>query len=115
MWPTKSEKDIEIKISDIITALQESSKLHASDYLEGLLDQMPESQRWALLKLVTGGLRVGVSARMARLALSKSYEIEVDEIEQIWNTFEGTNVFQICPKWSTFGRCRTNFDNLPWQ
>ncbi len=64
--------------------LQESSKLHASDYLEGLLDQMPESQRWALLKLVTGGPRVGVSARMARLALSKSYEIEVDEIEQIW-------------------------------
>ena len=84
IWPTKSVKDIEIKISDIITVLQESSKLHASDYLEGLLDQMPESQRWALLKLVTGGLRVGVSARMARLALSKSYEIEVDEIEQIW-------------------------------
>ena len=35
------------------------------------LDALDATGRWALLKLVTGGLRVGVSARLAKLALAE--------------------------------------------
>ena len=38
--------------------------------LEGWLDALDADGRWALLKLLTGGLRVGVSARLAKQALA---------------------------------------------
>ena len=39
--------------------------------VSGWLDALDATGRWALLKLVTGGLRVGVSARIAKLALAE--------------------------------------------
>src|SRR6202012_6069041 len=41
--------------------------------------------RWALLKLLTGGLRVGVSARLAKQALADLGGVDVAEIEEIWH------------------------------
>ena len=38
-----------------------------------------------LLKLITGALRVGVSARLAKTALAMFGEVELDEIEQLWH------------------------------
>ncbi len=40
--------------------------------------------RHALLKLVTGGLRVGVSARIAKLALADYGRQPPAEIEELW-------------------------------
>ena len=45
---------------------------------------MDETGRWALLKLVTGGLRIGVSARLAKTAVGALGEKEPHEIELIW-------------------------------
>ncbi len=42
--------------------------------------------RWALLKLLTGGLRVGVSARLAKQALADLGGIDVAEIEEVWHS-----------------------------
>ena len=36
--------------------------------IEEWLDPLDATGRWALLKLITGGLRVGVSARLAKVA-----------------------------------------------
>ncbi|ODT09068.1 MAG: ATP-dependent DNA ligase, partial [Kaistia sp. SCN 65-12] len=44
-----------------------------------------ETGRWALLKLVTGGLRIGVSARLAKQALADFGGVEVNEIEELWH------------------------------
>ena len=88
IWPKADNKNIEVKISNVIRELQNSSGLDASNYLQRLLDQMPEVQRWALLKLLTGGLRVGVSARMVRLAIAQTYGIDINEIEQVWPLIE---------------------------
>ena len=41
--------------------------------------------RWALLKLVTGGLRIGVSARLAKTAAASLGNKEPDEIEVLWH------------------------------
>src|SRR5262249_48607437 len=40
--------------------------------------------RWALLKLVTGGLRIGVSARLAKTAVAALGDKAPDDIELIW-------------------------------
>src|SRR5262249_32689769 len=48
------------------------------------LDELDETGRWALLKLVTGGLRIGVSARLAKTAVAALGDKDVDEIELVW-------------------------------
>ena len=53
--------------------------------VERLLDRLDASARFALLKLVTGGLRVGVSARLAKAALADLGGREVAEIEEVWH------------------------------
>jgi len=48
------------------------------------LDALDETGRWALLKLVTGGLRIGVSARLAKTAAAALGDKEPNEVEIIW-------------------------------
>ncbi|MDC3311980.1 cisplatin damage response ATP-dependent DNA ligase [Alphaproteobacteria bacterium] len=88
IWPNTTRQVSGIRISDIISKLKTANRKDAGTLVQEWLDQLPESQRWALLKLLTGGLRVGVSARMVRLALAQSYQIDVNEIEQIWPLIE---------------------------
>ena len=48
------------------------------------LDALDETGRWALLKLVTGALRIGVSARLAKTAAAALGDKDPQEIELIW-------------------------------
>ena len=57
-----------------------------ADWLDGL----DATGRWALLKLVTGGLRVGASARIAKLALAEYGRQEPAEIEEVWHGLDAT-------------------------
>ena len=41
--------------------------------------------RFAIIKLVTGGLRIGVSARLAKQALADFGGVDVGEIEELWH------------------------------
>ena len=52
------------------------------------LDALDETGRWALLKLVTGALRIGVSARLAKTAVAALGDKDPDEIELIWPGLE---------------------------
>ena len=52
------------------------------------LDALDETGRWALLKLVTGALRIGVSARLAKTAAAALGDKDVTEIELIWPGLE---------------------------
>ncbi|MDM7459780.1 MAG: cisplatin damage response ATP-dependent DNA ligase, partial [Paracoccus sp. (in: a-proteobacteria)] len=49
------------------------------------LDRLGPSQRLAFLKLATGNMRVGLSARMARMALAEMGTPEVKDLEEIWH------------------------------
>jgi hypothetical protein len=51
----------------------------------GWLDQLDATGRWALLKLVTGGLRVGVSERLAKTAVAGLGAASLEEIEEVWH------------------------------
>ena len=56
-------------LSDVVRTLQLASKRETPQLLRRWLDGLDATGRWALLKLVTGGLRVGVSARLAKQAV----------------------------------------------
>lgn len=72
-------------LGETVQRLQRTSRADAPAVLSELLDRLDPSARYAVLKLVTGGLRVGMSARLAKLALSKFGEVDVSEIEEIWH------------------------------
>src|SRR5215213_2928899 len=53
--------------------------------LARMLDHLDASGRFALLKLATGELRLGVSARLAKTALANAFGLDVDSVEEVWH------------------------------
>jgi DNA ligase 1 len=88
MWPTPQQKvDVGTAsptLSAVIGTLATLGKSELPAQLARWLDQLDETGRWALLKLVTGGLRIGVSARLAKTAAAALGAMEAQEIELIW-------------------------------
>jgi DNA ligase-1 len=71
-------------LSSVVTALSSLGKSELPAQLARWLDQLNETGRWALLKLVTGGLRIGVSARLAKTAAAALGDKDPQEVELIW-------------------------------
>jgi DNA ligase 1 len=88
MWPTPQRKvdpgSPSPTLSAVIGTLATLGKSELPGQLARWLDQLDETGRWALLKLFTGGLRIGVSARLAKTAAAALGGIDVQEIELIW-------------------------------
>src|SRR6202011_927177 len=57
-------------LRDIVERLLTASRLEGPRLVETWLDGRDATGRWALIKLVTGGLRIGVSARLTKQALA---------------------------------------------
>ncbi|HET9069953.1 MAG TPA: cisplatin damage response ATP-dependent DNA ligase, partial [Amaricoccus sp.] len=72
-------------LAEVVATLRATSRREAPRTVERLLDRLDPSARFALLKLVTGGLRVGVSARLAKQALADFGQRDVTEIEELWH------------------------------
>jgi len=72
-------------LSEIVDKLRGASRGEVASLLEPWLDALDATGRWALLKLVTGSLRIGVSARLAKTALAEWGGVEIDRIEEIWH------------------------------
>ncbi|GGK29437.1 cisplatin damage response ATP-dependent DNA ligase [Salinarimonas ramus] len=72
-------------LSEVVEALATTSKSDLPARLAAWLDALDETGRWALLKLITGSLRIGVSARLAKTALASLGEMEPDAVEEVWH------------------------------
>ena len=72
-------------LAEVVAALETARKASCRGIVAGWLDTLDATGRWALLKLVTGGLRVGASARLAKLALAEYGQVEPAEIEEVWH------------------------------
>jgi DNA ligase-1 len=89
VWPARPGANRPPEISEVVEALRGVSQgRHAQALIEGWLDALDADGRWALLKLVTGGLRVGLSARLAKQALADLGGVPVSEIEEVWHALE---------------------------
>jgi DNA ligase-1 len=86
VWPAKTHAGTpEPELSEVVDALQSALRHDVQHLLEGWLDALDADGRWALLKLLTGGLRVGVSARLAKHALASLGPVDVAEVEELWH------------------------------
>jgi DNA ligase-1 len=77
--------DATISISEAVDRLRAASRLDAPRVLASMLDHLDASGRFALLKLATGELRVGVNARLAKQALADAFVLEVEAVEEVWH------------------------------
>ena len=86
MWPADPAKrpNAVPALSEVIETLSTLGKSQLPGQLARWLDGLDETGRWALLKLVTGGLRIGVSARLAKTAAASLGGKEPNEIEILW-------------------------------
>jgi DNA ligase 1 len=78
-----------LTLTDVVETLATLGKAQLPQQLARWLDALDETGRWALIKLVTGGLRVGVSARLAKAAVAALgnkdvQKVQVHDIEVIW-------------------------------
>jgi len=73
-----------LTLTDVVETLARLGKAQLAQQLARWLDALDETGRWALIKLVTGGLRVGVSARLAKAAVAALGDKDVQDVEVIW-------------------------------
>ena len=96
MWPAKQahiataptqqggEEEDSLALTDVVETLARLGKAQLPQQLARWLDALDETGRWALIKLVTGGLRVGVSARLTKAAIAALGDKDVHDLEVIW-------------------------------
>lgn len=72
-------------LGEVVAQLQAASRSDGPRVLATLLDCVGISARFAIIKLVTGGLRIGVSARLAKQALADFGGVDVTDIEELWH------------------------------
>ncbi|MBB3173618.1 DNA ligase-1 [Endobacter medicaginis] len=74
-------------LAEVVDGLMHTPKAELPALLEGWLDASDPPVRYAILKLMTGALRVGASARLAKTALAElaGGSVSVDEIEEVWH------------------------------
>ena len=85
IWPGEVLGNAEIGLAEVVERLASARPAELPGLLSGWLDRLAPAERWALLKLASGGLRVGVSAGLARQALATLGGVESGAIEEVWH------------------------------
>ena len=71
-------------LTEVVITLRTLGKTDLPKQLARWLDELDETGRWALLKLVTGAMRIGISARLAKTAAAELGDKDPHDIELIW-------------------------------
>jgi DNA ligase-1 len=90
MWPGSASSpaskagEESLTLTTVVEMLGTLGKSELPARLARWLDALDETGRWALIKLVTGGLRIGVSARLAKAAVAALGATDAQDIELLW-------------------------------
>ncbi len=85
IWPHHGDETPLPSLSELVELFNVTSKAELPRLIASLLTRASINERWALVKFATGALRIGVSARLAKTALSEMSGTPLQEIEEVWN------------------------------
>jgi len=88
IWPARGGANRPPELGEIVETLQGATRAEGPGHVERWLDGLDATGRWALLKLVTGGMRIGVSSRLAKTALARFGDVPLNDIEEVWHGLE---------------------------
>ena len=86
IWPERAPAEqADPSIDAVVTALSAATHATAPAVLAALLDSLDSNGRYAMLKLATGGMRIGVSSRLAKTAFAQAFAVPVDTVDELWH------------------------------
>jgi DNA ligase-1 len=113
LWPEPEDAapQGDLSVAEVVERLSALTRATALRELPGLLDRMDAQGRYALIKLATGGMRVGVSARLAKTAFAQAFGVAVEEVEEYWHALAPpyTALFQ----WAADGAALPDLAGVP--
>src|ERR1700733_13869561 len=72
-------------LGEVVTEMNALGRTEVRSYVRDMLGRLDPSGRFAFLKLATGAMRIGVSARLAKQSLAELSGRDVTEIETLWH------------------------------
>ncbi len=88
IWPARPAASAPPTLAEVVETLETAPKAALPGLVAEWLDCADASTRLALLKLITGGLRVGASTRLAKIALAEIGGVDADDVEEVWHGLE---------------------------
>ena len=85
LWPEPPDPPAPPSVSEAVEALSAMTRTSVLPELARLLDRLDANGRFALLKLATGAMRIGISARLAKLAFALAFDVAIDDVEEYWH------------------------------
>ncbi|WP_271079098.1 cisplatin damage response ATP-dependent DNA ligase [Aurantiacibacter sp. MUD61] len=98
-------------VSEAVAALSAMTRNTAPTELPKLLDRLDPSGRYALIKLATGGMRIGVSSRLAKVAFAQAFDVSVDDVEEYWHALQPP--YEELFAWAADGADPPDTENIP--
>ena len=77
-----------ISVGDLVEQLHNVARKDAPTLFAQLLDRHDPDGRYALIKLATGAMRIGISARLAKTAFAQAFSLNVDDVEEVWHALQ---------------------------
>ncbi|WP_432201579.1 cisplatin damage response ATP-dependent DNA ligase [Erythrobacter sp. W53] len=111
LWPESGVDPDPPGVAEVVAMLSEMTRKTAPQGLPKLLDRLDESGRYALIKLATGGMRIGVSARLAKTAFAQAFDVSVDSVEEYWHALEAP--YPELFAWAADGMDPPDTENMP--
>ena len=85
LWPESAADPDPPGVAEVVGLLNGLTRKTAPGELAALLDRLDANGRFALIKLATGGMRAGVSARLAKTAFAQGFGVDVEAVEEYWH------------------------------
>ena len=98
-------------VSEVVEILAATTRGTAPQVLAALLDRLDPSGRFALLKLATGAMRIGISSRLAKVAFAQAFGVDVEQVEAYWHGLAPPYAELFA--WAAEGAAPPDTENLP--
>ncbi|MCR2834434.1 cisplatin damage response ATP-dependent DNA ligase [Parerythrobacter lacustris] len=111
LWPAPDHLPSPPTVSEAVALLGGMNRKFVQAELPQLLDRLDASGRYALLKLATGAMRIGVSSRLAKMAFAQAFDVSVEEVEEYWHGLDAP--YSELFAWAALGEAPPDTENLP--
>ncbi|MFA9201362.1 MAG: cisplatin damage response ATP-dependent DNA ligase, partial [Cypionkella sp.] len=85
LWPAPDVHPNPPSVSETVELLAAMNRRSVYSERPRRLDRLDASGRYALLKLATGAMRIGISSRLAKVAFAQAFDVGIEEVEEHWH------------------------------
>ncbi len=112
LWPEPPDAAMTPpSVSETVDFLHHLTRATVMSELPKLLDRLDANGRYALFKLATGAMRIGISARLAKVAFAQAFDVPVEEVEEYWHGIDPP--YAALFAWAAGGGEPPDTENLP--